>query len=205
MEIVFPVMATGMFVAFLALVIVYGQKQRDELAAAWKDFAQRRGYTFSPAKSSWWAEGTPRVTGTVDNVTFELDTYIVSSGKSSTTYTRVRARAIAPAHSFIRVYNEHLFSGLGKALGFQDIELGDREFDDKFTVKSDRDEDARALLDAPTRQALTAFPRSLSFEYSAGEVDVHWVAMETEHRVLDAASRIVVAACRWRRDPEIYR
>jgi len=200
-----PILMMGLFVVFTAFVLVYAQKRRDELAAAWEDFAQRRGYTFRPSESSWWATETARVTGTIDNVTFELDTYVVSSGKSSTTYTRVRARAIDPVRGFIRVYNEHVFSGLGKALGFQDVELGDPEFDDKFTVKSDRDEDARALLDAPTRQALTAFPRSLSFEYSAGEVDVHWVAMETEHAVLDAASRIAVAACRWRREPEIYR
>ncbi len=107
--------------------------------------------------------------GAIEQVAFEIDTYVVSTGKTSVTYTRLKARAIDPIPSDIRVSTAHLFSDLGRLMGLQDVATGDAVFDEKYVVKADHDDDARALLDASTRKSLLDFPHSVRFEYRAGE------------------------------------
>jgi hypothetical protein len=195
----------ALFAGIIALVLSYAHKQQEQYARAWHAYASPRGLVFVPRSGPWYNPRAARLVGTVDQIAFEIDTYVVQHNKSSTTYTRVKARAIDPIPSDIRVSTAHLFSGLGRLLGFQDVPTGDAVFDEKYVVKADRDDDARALLDAPTRRALLEFPHSVRFEYRAGEVELHWVGYETHAHVLDAACRIVAAACRWRREPVLYR
>lgn len=54
-----------------------------------------------------------------------LDTYTVSTGKSSTTYTRIRAPYVNQDGFRFNIYRKSVFSWLGKLLGVQDIEIGD--------------------------------------------------------------------------------
>jgi len=204
-ELLVVLVMTGLFVGFLAMAVSYAQKQQEQNDRAWHAYASSRGLGFVPRSGSWYNARAARIAGTIDQIAFEIDTYVVQRNKSSVTYTRVKARAIDPIPSNIRVSTAHLFSELGRALGFQDVPTGDAVFDAKYVVKADRDEDARALLDAPTRRTLLEFPHSVRFEYRAGEVELHWVGYETHAHVLDAACRIVAAACRWRREPVLYR
>jgi hypothetical protein len=44
------------------------------------------------------------------------------------------------------IYRKGIFSGLGKLLGMQDIEIGDSEFDRDFVIKSNNEAKAIALF-----------------------------------------------------------
>jgi len=79
-----------------------------------------------------------------------LDTYTVSTGKSSTTYTRMRAPFVNKDGLYFKIYREGVFSFMGKFFGMQDIEIGDLFFDDQFIIKGNEPEKIKMLL-ADTR------------------------------------------------------
>ena len=89
-----------------------------------------------------------------------LDTYTESSGENHTTYTRMRAAFLAPVGFRFTIYRKGPFSGLGKMLGMQDIEIGDPEFDEAFIIQSNDEGGIRELLSDPTlRRFIQAQPR----------------------------------------------
>jgi hypothetical protein len=92
--------------------------------------------------------------------TIVLDNHTVSEGETSTTYTRLRAPFLNPAGFRFQIYRKGPFSGLGKMLGMQDIEVGDPEFDAAFIIKSNDEGTVRELLANPgLRQMFQALPR----------------------------------------------
>ncbi len=78
--------------------------------------------------------------------TITLDTYVVSTGKSAVTYTRMRAPFVSPDGFEFTVYDKGIFSDIGKWFGMQDIEVGDGVFDEDFIVKSNNESKVRELL-----------------------------------------------------------
>lgn len=94
--------------------------------------------------------------------TITLDTYTEthhdsssSSGGSSmshdttTTYTRLRAPYVNKDGFRFTIYRKSIFSGLGKLLGMQDVEVGYPEFDDAFIIKGNDESKLRALFANP--------------------------------------------------------
>ena len=77
----------------------------------------------------------PRIEYNHNNWTIYLDTYTVSTGKSSTTYTRMRVPFINQKKFLFKVYRKGVFSNIGKALGMQDIEIGYDYFDNDYIIK----------------------------------------------------------------------
>jgi hypothetical protein len=67
--------------------------------------------------------------------TIYLDTYTVSTGKSTITYTRMRAPFINIKKFNFKIYRRGVASNIGKALGMQDIEIGYDYFDNDFIIK----------------------------------------------------------------------
>lgn len=90
-----------------------------------------------------------------------IDTYTQSTGQSAVTYTRVRC-AYKTDHPFdMKVYKKGAFSNMGKALGMQDIEIGQSEFDESFIIKGDDERLIRAVLNQYNLQnALMALPKT---------------------------------------------
>ncbi|QAT39873.1 hypothetical protein [Clostridium sp. JN-9] len=75
-----------------------------------------------------------------------LDTYTTSTGKSSITYTRMRAPFVNLDNFYFKIYKAGILSGLGKALGMEDINIGHKEFDDNFVIKSNNEEKVKQLF-----------------------------------------------------------
>jgi hypothetical protein len=75
--------------------------------------------------------------------TITLDTYTESHGKSRHTYTRMRAPYINADNFYFRIYRTGIFTGIGKFFGMQDIEIGDRWFDDEFVIQAN--DESRAI------------------------------------------------------------
>jgi hypothetical protein len=121
----------------------------------WRRLAQEIGATY--VDGGFWHGG--KVEAKVKAWTVTLDTYTVSTGKSSATFTRMRAPYVNPDGFRFKVYRKGLFSGLAKKLGMQDIEVGEREFDDAFIVQGNEESRVLSLLAAPKlRQMMLAQP-----------------------------------------------
>src|SRR4051812_31308408 len=82
--------------------------------------------------------------------TITLDTHTESSGEHAVTYTRMRAPYVNPQGFRFTTYRKGFFSGLGKLLGMQDIEVGVAEFDDEFIVKGNDESKVKELFGDPT-------------------------------------------------------
>jgi hypothetical protein len=82
--------------------------------------------------------------------TITLDTYTQSSGEhSSTTYTRIRAPYVNKDGFRFTIYRKSIFSGLGRLLGMQDVEVGYPAFDEAFIIKGSDETKLRALFANP--------------------------------------------------------
>lgn len=129
---------------------------------------------FGPSKEEVWQQlsdeiGARYVPGTFwkgDKVeahfgewTITLDTYTVSTGKTHITYTRMRAPYVNRDGLYFKIYRKGFFSGLGKALGMQDIEVGHPEFDEDFIIQGNDEGKVCALFSNPRiRELLHAQP-----------------------------------------------
>jgi hypothetical protein len=91
--------------------------------------------------------------------TITLDTYVVSAGKSTVTYTRLRAPYVNPDGFRFTVYRRNFFSDLAKRFGMQDVTVGHADFDEHFIIKGNDEAKLRALFDdAKLRELLEAQP-----------------------------------------------
>ena len=75
-----------------------------------------------------------------------LDTYVVSTGTSSHTVTRMRAPFVNKDGLYFKISREGFFSSIGKFFGMQDIEIGDPFFDKQFVIKGNNPEKIKLLL-----------------------------------------------------------
>ncbi len=113
---------------------------RDEI---WSQLSQEIGARFQ--KGDFFTSGKLTLSHRQWEIT--LDTYTVSTGKSSTTYTRLRAPYINQDGFRFTVYRKGIFSDLGKMLfGLQDIEIGDPFFDEQFIIQGTSEYQVQQLL-----------------------------------------------------------
>ncbi|MDE2662500.1 MAG: HEAT repeat domain-containing protein [Gemmatimonadota bacterium] len=76
-----------------------------------------------------------------------LDTFTSGDGKTNQTFTRLRAPYFNPDGFRFEIYRAGLLSGLGKAMGLQDIEVGHPRFDRDFVIKGNAPRRLRRLFD----------------------------------------------------------
>jgi hypothetical protein len=113
---------------------------------------------------------SPRVELKHNNWIICLDTYTVSTGKSSITYTRMRAPLINAKQFNFKIYRKGIGSNIGKALGMQDIEIGyDDWFDRDFIIKSNDEELLIKLLQNHNIRRLIEKQTKIVFELKDNE------------------------------------
>lgn len=89
-----------------------------------------------------------------------LDTYVVSTGTSSHTVTRMRAPFVNKDDLYFKISREGFFSSIGKFFGMQDIEIGDPFFDKQFVIKGNNQEKIKLLLtDSRIKELCQSQPR----------------------------------------------
>src|SRR5436309_2760276 len=111
----------------------------------WRQFAGAVGGDFT--QGGFWSGGKTRVDAAHGQWLVTLDTQIVSNGKTSTTYTRMRAPYVNPDGFRFDVYRSGLFSDIGKLFGMQDVVVGHRQFDEDFIIKGNDEAKLRRLFD----------------------------------------------------------
>jgi len=101
-----------------------------------------------------------KVQATHGEWTIILDTYTVSGGRSSVTFTRIRAPYVNPDRFRFTIYRRGLFSDIGKWFGMQDVVVGHPDFDREFIIKGTQEGKLRALFDNPKiRELISAQPQ----------------------------------------------
>lgn len=116
---------------------------------------------FGPSKKEIWDElssrigaefhdggffGKDKVVARTKEWIITLDTYTVSTGKSSVTYTRIRAPFVNKDGFRFKIYRTGLFSEIGKLFGMQDITVGFPNFDENFVIKGNNEDKVKALF-----------------------------------------------------------
>lgn len=76
-----------------------------------------------------------------------LDTFVVSTGHTHVSYTRMRAPYVNPGGFTFTIYRRGVFTWLGEKLGMQDIEIGYSEFDRDYVIKSSDEGKVREMLE----------------------------------------------------------
>ncbi|NUO48967.1 MAG: hypothetical protein HOV80_08940 [Polyangiaceae bacterium] len=172
----------AILLAIVVMVSRMSAKRDAERREVWRSFAKKRGLGFRLTEGGLFTPGSMRIEGTSDDVRLSVSTYTRQSRSddTQTTYTQVHAVAPFPLELEASVYAEHLFSGIGKALGFQDVSVGDRAFDDVFVVKADAEAAALELLTPEVRRALLKAGDMVRLEYKAGDVSVSWEGEEID-------------------------
>jgi hypothetical protein len=117
---------------------VFGPSKKE----MWKSLSEQIGAEY--IDGGFWKGD--KVEARVGEWTVTLDTYTVSNGKTSTTYTRIRAPYVNRDGFRFTIYSKSFFSDLGKFLGMQDIEVGDEAFDRDFIIKGSDEAKVRALF-----------------------------------------------------------
>ncbi len=129
---------------------LFGPSQEE----VWRQLCREIGADF--VKGGFWKGD--KVQARVKEWTITLDTFS-EGGESSTTYTRLRAPYVNKDGFRFTIYRKSMFSGLGKLLGMQDIEVGYPEFDEAFIIKGNNEDKVRELFThAPLRQLIQAQP-----------------------------------------------
>ena len=121
----------------------------------WHKLCQEIGADFVEG-GAWQGD---KVQATHGEWTITLDVYHVHTGKVPMAFTRLRAPYVNPDQFRFRVSKRGLFSGVGKLLGLQDVEVGYRDFDRDFIIKGNDKAKLKALFaNERLRQLLSAQP-----------------------------------------------
>ena len=131
----------------------------------WQQLCQEIGAEF--VEGGLW-KGS-KVQALVGPWTVTLDTHTVSSENSHVTYTRMRAPYINPEGFRFTIYRKGVFSGLGKMLGMQDIEVGDPEFDEAFIIQGNNESRAQNLFGDIRLRALVQAQPAIRLEVKDSE------------------------------------
>lgn len=182
MEAAFAFLMGVVFLTLIGGALWWAHMHTQERRRVWSQIAARRGGLFREPQWGVLKSTSEAIEVTVGHAIVRLDLYVVSTGKSSTTYTRARARYAVGAGPTFQVYEEGFFSSIGKALGTQDLEIGDRGFDEIFMVKGD---DLDALRSAWTPRA-RAFMRD-TLRQTRAEADGYEVKLVVHGALTDPA------------------
>jgi hypothetical protein len=129
---------------------------RDEI---WNFLAEQIGAQFQPGKG--WT-GRSRVDAHVGPWVVTLDTFVVSTGKSTVTFTRLRAPFVNRDGFRFTITRAGIFNPIARALGFQDVEVGDPAFDEAFVVKTSDEARVRTFLADPDLRTKLALQPTLT-------------------------------------------
>ena len=127
----------------------------------WQQFAAAVGGTMT--QGSFWNGTGDKVEAAHGQWIVTLDSYTVSTGKSTMTITRMRAPYVNPDGFRFTVYRKSIFSGIAKWFGMQDINVGDPSFDDEFIIQGNDEARVRRLLAVPRLRYLIRLQPNIHF------------------------------------------
>ncbi len=167
----------------------FGVEKRKRRRALWTQIAHEHGGEFHLAKG-FWKRKSERIEATAAGVPFVLDTYVVSSGESSQTYSRVAARLARGPGVRMQIHKRGLLSAIGNML-FDDHPLGYAEFDAAFIVRSEQVAVTRRIVTERATQLLLATFRDGRLTCKEDRIELITRGLWSEERRLRDAVAIV--------------
>ncbi|MDP5171457.1 MAG: DUF3137 domain-containing protein [Bacteroidia bacterium] len=98
-----------------------------------------------------------------------LDTYTVSNGKSSTTFTRLRAPYVNRDDFVFRIFRRNVFTDIGKTFGMQDVEVGYPEFDRDFVIQGNDERKLKMMFEHGGIRELISFQSKIDLKIREDE------------------------------------
>ena len=149
-----PLIFLGALIIVVIIGLLISKQKRD---AAWRQLASELGAEF--------IEGgffrSSKVQAHVKEWIVSLDTYSVPSGDSNDIYTRMKAPFQNKDGFQFTIFRMGLVGKLDKALGAQDIDIGDPDFDRDFVIKGNNESKVRALFANQRLRQLIQVQRSI--------------------------------------------
>jgi hypothetical protein len=99
----------------------------------WEQLSREIGARYQ--ENGFFKRGSVRLTHREWEIT--LDDYVVHAGNATMVFTRIRAPFVNRDGFRFRIYRKGLFSWIGKLVGVQDVEIGDRFFDEQFIIQGE--------------------------------------------------------------------
>jgi hypothetical protein len=131
----------------------------------WQQFCAQTGSNF--VEGGFWK--SDKVEAAHNQWTVTLDLYVVSTGKSSVTYTRMRAPYVNPDSFRFTIYRKGIFTEIGKWFGMQDVTVGYEDFDRDFVIKGNDEQKLRKLFSSQKIRDLIAAQPDISFSVKDDE------------------------------------
>lgn len=132
-----------MFMCIIAGILFSVLSSRHKsISVTWEKFASDAGLNvaFKGLVS------LPKIVGKYRGFDYILESVTESSGEDSITYTVITIKFPKLSCCNLHVYQESFLSKVGKMLGGQDIQIGNKEFDDSFIIKSQTPDKVNKLL-----------------------------------------------------------
>jgi hypothetical protein len=131
----------------------------------WQQFCAQTGSNF--VEGGFWK--SDKVEAAHNQWTVTLDLYVVSTGKSSVTYTRMRAPYVNPDSFRFTIYRKGIFTEIGKWFGMQDVTVGYEDFDRDFVIQGNDEQKLLKLFSSQKIRDLIAVQPDISFSVKDDE------------------------------------
>ncbi|MBI4575379.1 MAG: tetratricopeptide repeat protein [Planctomycetes bacterium] len=164
-------------IAVIGIAVGVTVRMQRRAEAAFQGASRSLGLRYSPG--GWM--GGRRLEGEVKGYPVTVDTFTRGSGKTRHTYTRFRLRLPRPLGLGLSLTKEGFLSGVAKAFGSQDIQVGDAAFDAGVLVKGREAGRVRDFLTPARRMCV----RHFLWAQGGGRVDDDEVYVETWGQVTD--------------------
>ena len=174
-------------VVILSVTYFFTEQQRQHLRAVWRRVASERGLRFT--EGSLFVPTS--MVGDIDDMHIHVDIHSRKQGKSSVPYTRVQVVPPQQVPDGLRLTPEGLGSALVKAVGGQDIQVGEAALDSRTRIQGDNPADVQALFaDARLQSELLGLFSTSRFNHFGGGA----VVLEKRGRVTDDIGRLMEQA-----------
>lgn len=165
--------AMGLFVAFSV-----AKARTEALNRSWRDVAERLGLSLRPAT---WSK-TPKLDGDIEGYPLSVDVHKRGSGNHQKVFTRFKL-GVPGLPDGIELKREGFLSGISRAFGMHDIEVGDQAFDDKVLVKGNNKDAVLGFLTPARRVQISNFLDG----HSGAVIDSKGVSWSSRGRMTDSA------------------
>jgi hypothetical protein len=180
------------FVAIFVVIIGISWWSKHRQSTNWKTVAHEFGLQF--------IEGgifsNPSMYGTYRGAQVNVETEVSGSGKNKSVYTVVEVALSGLVPINMEVYREGFFQKMGKAIGGDDIQVGDADLDKAFIIKGADEDKIRKLVTNPKVKArlLSAQSKYSTFRIDMGNVRVRESGRTSNMEKLRGYIRTVIAA-----------